>query len=162
MMEPTMTMANTLATLPNLVLPATGGQEVKFAELRGARLVLYFYPRDNTPGCTSEARDFAALHADFAAAGAALYGISRDSLASHEKFKAKLDLPFELLADPDEAACATFEVVKPRNMYGKQVRGIERSTFVFTADGKLARAWRKVKVPGHAEEVLAFVRGLSS
>ncbi|MDR0634214.1 MAG: peroxiredoxin [Azoarcus sp.] len=148
------------AVLPDLALPATDGTHVNLADLRGRKLVLYFYPRDNTPGCTTETRDFGALHADFAAAGCAVFGISRDSLKSHENFKTRLGLPFELLSDTDEAACESFGVIKLKKMYGKQVRGIERSTFVFAADGKLARAWRGVKVPGHAAEVLAFVRTL--
>lgn len=149
-----------LCALPDLELPATGGKSVKFSELRGKKRVLYFYPKDNTPGCTNENRDFCALHADFAAAGCAVFGISRDSLKSHDNFKAKLALPFDLLSDADEAACQAFGVIKMKTMCGRQVRGIERSTFVFDADGNLAREWRGVKVPGHAEEVLAFVRTL--
>jgi peroxiredoxin Q/BCP len=149
-----------LTALPELSLPATGGKTVNLAAPEGKKRVIYFYPRDNTPGCTSEARDFAALHASFVSAGAEILGVSRDSLKSHENFRAKFELPFELLADTDEAACAAFGVIKLKNMYGKQARGIERSTFVFAADGKLAREWRGVKVPGHAEEVLAFVRTL--
>jgi peroxiredoxin Q/BCP len=154
-----MSDANPITALPDLTLPATGGANIKLAALRGKKLVLYFYPRDNTPGCTSEPRDFATLHPDFAAAGCAVFGISRDSLKSHENFKAKLELPFELLSDADEALCSAFAVIKLKNMYGKQARGIERSTFVFSADGTLAREWRGVKVAGHADEVLAFVRG---
>jgi peroxiredoxin Q/BCP len=146
--------------LPDLTLPATGGQPVALSALRGAKLVLYFYPKDNTPGCTDETRDFGTLHAEFTAVGCQVFGVSRDSLKSHENFKAKLALPFELLSDTDEALCAAFGVIKMKNMYGKQVRGIERSTFVFAADGSLAREWRGVKVPGHAAEVLEFVRTL--
>ncbi|THF62710.1 peroxiredoxin [Pseudothauera rhizosphaerae] len=146
--------------LPALTLPATGGQQVALQGLKGAKAVLYFYPKDNTPGCTNETRDFGALHGEFAAAGCKVFGISRDSLKSHENFKAKLELPFELLSDADQALCEGFGVIKMKNMYGKQVRGIERSTFVFAADGSLAREWRGVKVPGHAQEVLDFVRSL--
>jgi peroxiredoxin Q/BCP len=153
-------MTDTLTALPDLTLPATGGKSVPLADLQGKKLVLYFYPKDNTPGCTTETRDFGALHAEFAAAGSVVFGLSRDSLKSHENFKTKLELPFDLLSDADETVCNAFDVIKLKNMCGKQVRGIERSTFVFTADGKLARAWRGVKVPGHAEEVLAFVKTL--
>ncbi|MDR1661374.1 MAG: peroxiredoxin [Azoarcus sp.] len=144
----------------DLALPATGGKIVNLADACSEKLVLFFYPKDNTPGCTNEARDFGALHADFADAGCTVLGISRDSLKSHENFKAKLELPFDLLSDTDEAACKAFGVIKLKNMYGKQARGIERSTFVFAVGGKLARAWRGVKVPGHAAEALAFVRAL--
>jgi peroxiredoxin Q/BCP len=155
-----MTAPTPLAALPRLTLSASGGRNIDLAELRGKKLILYFYPKDATPGCTTEARDFAALHAEFAAAGAAVFGISRDSLESHRNFAARLELPFELLSDPSETACNAFGVIKPKNIHGKQTRGIERSTFVFAADGALARAWRGVKVPGHAEEVLAFARAL--
>ncbi len=145
---------------PDFSLAATGGHTVSLSALRGKKLVLYFYPKDNTPGCTNETRDFGALHAAFAAAGCEVFGISRDSLKSHENFKAKLELPFELISDPDEVACSAFGVIKMKNMYGKQVRGIERSTFVLDADGRIAREWRGVKVAGHAEEVLACVQAL--
>ncbi len=120
--------------------------------------VLYFYPKDNTPGCTTESIAFRDLHNDFAAAGTEIYGLSRDSLRSHENFKAKLDLPFELISDPEETVCLAFDVMKMKNMYGKKVRGIERSTFVIDAQGRLVKEWRGVKVPNHAEEVLEFVR----
>jgi peroxiredoxin Q/BCP len=127
---------------------------------RAARYtVLYFYPKDNTPGCTTESIAFRDLHEQFQQAGAEIYGISRDSLRSHEGFKAKLGLPFELISDPEEAMCLQFGVMKMKNMYGKQVRGVERSTFVIDADGKLVKEWRGVKVPNHAEEVLEFVKG---
>ena len=145
---------------PDFSLPATGDQTVTLSALRGRKVVIYFYPKDNTPGCTNETRDFGTLHADFAAAGCAVLGISRDSLKSHENFKAKLELPFELVSDPEEKACEAFGVMKLKNMYGKQVRGIERSTFLIDATGAIARAWRGVKVPGHAEEVLAAARAL--
>jgi peroxiredoxin Q/BCP len=148
------------ALAPEFSLPATAGQTVTMSALRGRKLVLYFYPKDNTPGCTNETKDFGASHAAFAAAGCEIFGISRDSLKSHENFKAKLELPFELISDPDEVACEAFGVMKMKNMYGKQVRGIERSTFVIDAEGHIAREWRGVKVPGHAEQVLAVVRSL--
>ena len=122
--------------------------------------MLYFYPKDNTPGCTTEGADFRERHKEFKRLGVEIYGISRDSLKSHEGFKAKLNFPFELLADPDEKVCNAFGVMKDKNMYGRKVRGIERSTFVIDEKGKLAREWRGVKVPGHAEEVLNFVKAL--
>ena len=122
--------------------------------------MLYFYPKDNTPGCTTEGADFAARHKEFKRLGVEVVGISRDSLKSHEGFKAKMKFPFELLADPDEKVCKAFGVMKDKNMYGRKVRGIERSTFVIDPKGMLAREWRGVKVPGHAEEVLNFVKAL--
>ena len=145
---------------PDFSLPATGGQTVTLSALRGRKVVIYFYPKDNTPGCTNETRDFGALYAEFAAADCAVLGISRDSLKSHENFKAKLELPFELVSDPEEKACEAFGVMKLKNMYGKQVRGIERSTFLIDGEGAIAREWRGVKVPGHAEEVLTAARAL--
>jgi peroxiredoxin Q/BCP len=129
-------------------------------EVRGKTLVLYFYPKDSTPGCTTQSVDFRDSHAAFVAAGAVVVGASRDSLRSHESFKAKHDLPFALISDPDETLCLRFGVMKSKTMYGKPVRGIERSTFVVGRDGVLLRAWRGVKVPGHVAEVLAFVQGL--
>ena len=122
--------------------------------------MLYFYPKDNTPGCTTEGADFRDLHKQFVKAGAVVAGVSRDSLKSHEGFKAKMGFPFELLSDADEKLCAQFDVIKMKNMYGKQVRGIERSTFLIGPDGTLAREWRKVKVDGHAADVLAAVKEL--
>ncbi|MCB1960226.1 MAG: peroxiredoxin [Rhodocyclaceae bacterium] len=145
---------------PDITLPATGNQQISLSALRGQLVVLYFYPKDNTPGCTNETRDFGALHAEFEALGCRVFGISRDSLKSHENFKAKLELSFELLSDADEIACQAFDVIKMKNMYGKQVRGIERSTFVIDRDGLIRREWRKLKVDGHAAEVLAFVQTL--
>ena len=149
-------------TIATRKLPLALGDDstMQLADRKGDWTVLYFYPKDNTPGCTNETRDFGALHADFAAAGCAVLGISRDSLKSHENFKAKLELPFELVSDPEEKACEAFGVMKLKNMYGKQVRGIERSTFLIDATGAIAREWRGVKVPGHAEEVLAAARAL--
>ena len=140
---------------------ATTGGEVRLSALKGSTVVLYFYPKDNTPGCTTEGADFAANHAKFRKAGAVVLGASRDSLKSHEGFKAKMGFPFELISDPDESLCQTFSVIKMKNMYGKQVRGIERSTFVIDAAGVLRREWRGVKVANHVAEVLAFVQTLA-
>ena len=147
-------------TVPDFSLPATGGQTFTLAAARGKKLVLYFYPKDSTPGCTTEAGDFRDAHAEFQAAGCEIFGVSRDSLKSHENFKAKLGLPFALLSDADETLCTLFGVIKMKNMYGKQVRGIERSTFVIDADGVLRREWRGLKVAGHVAEVLEYVRSL--
>lgn len=147
-------------TVKDFSLPSTGGGAFRLSAHRGRTLVLYFYPRDNTPGCSTEAAQFRDLHPRFERAGAAVYGISRDSLAAHERFKAKLGLPFELLADADEAVCRQFGVLKTKTLYGRKVRGIERSTFVIDASGRIAREWRAVKVPGHAKEVLDFVETL--
>jgi peroxiredoxin Q/BCP len=141
-------------------LPATGGARFQLSEAGAKILVLYFYPKDNTPGCTNEGLQFRDLHGDYRRAGAEIYGISRDSIKSHESFKAKLKLPFELLADGDESVCRQFGVMKLKNMYGRQVRGIERSTFVLDASRAIRREWRGVKVPGHAAEVLDFVKTL--
>jgi len=145
--------------LPDFSLPGTGG-DFRLSDHRGSPLVLYFYPKDNTPGCTTEAQQFRDLHAGFAELGCPVFGISRDSLGSHERFKAKLGLPFELLVDADETACALFAVIKMKNLYGKEVRGIERSTFLIDRQGLLRREWRGVKVPGHAAEVLDAVKSL--
>ena len=145
--------------VPDFSAPATGG-EFKLSQHRGQALVIYFYPKDNTPGCTTEGEGFAAAHGQFAQAGTRVFGLSRDSLKSHEGFKAKLGMPFELIADTDESVCALFDVIKMKNMYGKQVRGIERSTFLIGPDGRLVREWRGVKVPGHVEEVLAAAQAL--
>jgi peroxiredoxin Q/BCP len=145
---------------PDFSLPATGGKTFKLSETRGRKLVLYFYPKDNTPGCSDESAQFRDLWKDFRKAGCEIVGVSRDSLKSHESFKAKLDLPFELVSDAGETACGLYGVIKMKNMYGKKVRGIERSTFVIDANGSLAREWRGVKVPGHAQEVLDFAKTL--
>jgi peroxiredoxin Q/BCP len=139
--------------------PMTGEQTFALAGRQANYTVLYFYPKDNTPGCTTESMAFRDLHDAFTQAGAEIYGISRDSLRSHENFKAKLGLPFDLISDPDEALCLQFGVMKMKNMYGKQVRGVERSTFIIDAAGKLVKEWRGVKVANHAEEVLEFVQG---
>ena len=134
--------------------------EFHLAAHRGHPVVLYFYPKDNTPGCTTEGLQFRDLHAEFAKLGAIVVGVSRDSIKSHVSFGAKMGFPFPLISDPDETLCAKFGVMKMKNMYGKKVRGIERSTFVVDATGKLAREWRGVKVPGHAQKVLDAVRAL--
>ena len=139
--------------------PSTGGT-FRLSEHRGRPVVLYFYPKDNTPGCTMEGQRFRDLHRQFEKAGALIFGVSRDSLKSHENFKAKMAFPFELVSDADEKLCKQFGVIKMKNMYGKKVRGIERSTFLIDADGKLVREWRGVRVPGHAEEVLEAVKAL--
>ena len=144
----------------DFTLPATGGQSFRLSDSKSRTLVLYFYPKDNTPGCTTEGSDFRDLHREFRKAGAEVYGISRDSLKSHENFKAKLGLPFELLSDEDETVCSIFDVIKMKNMYGRQVRGIQRSTFVLDSTRAIRREWRGVKVPGHAQEVLDFVKEL--
>jgi thioredoxin-dependent peroxiredoxin len=149
------------APAPDFELPATGGKTFKLRALRGQTVVLYFYPKDNTPGCTAEGQHFRDLHPQFTKAGCAVYGISRDTLKSHENFKAKMAFPFELLSDVDETACKLFDVIKMKNMYGKQVRGIQRSTFVIDGNGMIRREWRGVKVPGHVQEVLEFVKTLS-
>ena len=146
---------------PDLELPSTGGENFRLADARGRIVVLYFYPKDNTPGCTTEGQQFRDLYPEFQNCGCRVYGISRDSLKSHEGFRAKLGFPFQLLSDAEETACKRFDVIKMKNMYGRQVRGIERSTFVIDADGVVRREWRGVKVPGHAQEVLDFVSTLS-
>ena len=141
----------------DFALPATGGKEFRLSAVKSRRVVLYFYPKDNTPGCTIEGSQFRDLHPRFVKAGCSVYGISRDSLKSHENFKAKMGFPFELLSDEDEKVCNQFGVMKMKNMYGKKVRGVERSTFVLDRDRVIRREWRGVKVPGHAQEVLDFV-----
>ncbi len=145
--------------LPDFKAQSTGG-EFSLSGQRGKTVVLYFYPKDNTPGCTTEGLEFAAAEPKFRKANAMIVGASRDSLRSHEGFKAKMGFPFELISDTDETLCSLFDVIKMKNMYGKQVRGIERSTFVIDAEGKLRKAWRGVKVPGHVDDVLSFVQSL--
>ena len=139
-------------------LPSTGGATFKLSAHRGTKLVLYFYPKDSTPGCTAEGEGFRDRYQEFKKANCEVAGISRDSLKSHEAFAAKMRFPFALLSDADESACAQFGVIKMKNLYGRKVRGIERSTFVVDEQGVLAREWRGVKVPGHVEEVLSFVK----
>jgi thioredoxin-dependent peroxiredoxin len=146
--------------VPEFSLPATGGATFSTADQQGKPFVLYFYPKDNTPGCTTEGQQFHDLHPEFGKQGCAVFGVSRDSVKSHENFKAKMGFPFELLSDEHEEACGLFGVIKMKNMYGKQVRGIERSTFVVDGEGIVRKEWRGVKVPGHAQEVLDFVKTL--
>ena len=147
------------SNVPDFTAEGTQGP-ISLSALKGSKVVIYFYPKDNTPGCTSEAGDFRDLHDEFAKAGAVIYGISRDSLRSHEGFRTKLGLPFDLLSDPDEALCELFGVMKLKNMYGKQVRGIERSTFLIDARGILRHEWRATKADGNAATVLEAVRKL--
>lgn len=146
--------------LANFSLPSTGDKVFRLEDHAGHSLVIYFYPKDSTPGCTTEGQNFRDAFAAFRAANCEVFGISRDSVKSHENFKAKQGFPFDLLSDSDETVCNQFGVIKMKNMYGRQVRGIERSTFVVDAGGVLRAEWRAVKVPGHVDEVLAFVRTL--
>ncbi len=147
--------------IPDFSLPATGDQHLSLSDFKGKNIVLYFYPKDSTPGCTREGQDFTEQHNKFKRQKTIILGISRDTVRSHENFKAKQSYTFDLLADTDEEVCTLFEVMKMKNIYGKQVRGIERSTFLIDSAGKLHREWRKVKVDGHTEEVLAAVKKLN-
>lgn len=147
--------------LGSSALPATGDTELALQSFRGKPLVIYFYPRDNTPGCTREGQDFRDLYPEFRKLGCEVVGVSRDSLKSHENFRARQEFPFALISDGDEELCRLFDVIKEKNMYGKKVMGIERSTFLLDAEGRIAREWRKVKVPGHAAEVLEAARDLN-
>ncbi len=140
--------------VPDFTLPATGGQDISLSDYKGKNVVVYFYPRDSTPGCTTEGQDFRDQINTFKRRKTVILGISRDSITSHENFKAKQDFPFELLSDADEKICSLFDVIKEKNMYGRKVMGIERSTFLIDGDGKLKKEWRKVKVNGHVDEVL--------
>ena len=146
--------------IADFAAPATGGAAFRLSDHSGHPVVLYFYPKDNTPGCTTEGAQFRDRYKQFSKLGAVVAGISRDSLKSHEGFKAKMEFPFDLISDADEKLCAQFGVIKMKNMYGKKVRGIERSTFLIGPDGKLVREWRGVKVAGHAAEVLEAVKAL--
>jgi peroxiredoxin Q/BCP len=139
---------------------ATGDQKIRLKDLRGKNVVLYFYPKDSTPGCTTEGRDFSALHGKFRRANTVILGVSRDSIASHEKFKEKQGFLFDLLSDPDEKICKKFDVIHEKSLYGRKFMGVVRSTFLIDADGKLRREWRNVKVKGHADEVLEAVKAL--
>ena len=147
-------MTDTPQTLPDLSFTLSDGSQASFSDYAGRWLVLYFYPKDNTPGCTTEAGDFRDLHADFEKAGATILGVSRDSVKSHQNFIAKQSLPFALISDADEAVCNAFGVIQEKNMYGRKVMGIVRSTFLFDPQQRLVQAWTKDKVPGHAQAVL--------
>jgi len=146
--------------IPAFSLSATGGKTFRSKDALGSKLVVYFYPRDNTTGCTSEGEAFRDLHAKFRKAGVAIVGISPDSVTSHEKFKAKYEFPFDLLADESREVCSRFDVIREKSMYGRKFMGVERSTFLFDAEGVLRREWRKVKVPGHAQQVLEAAQEL--
>lgn len=137
---------------------ATGDQTIQLKALRGKKVVLYFYPKDSTPGCTTEGQDFRNLFAKFKRQNAVIYGVSRDSIASHEKFKEKQSFPFDLLSDPDESLCRQFDVIREKTLYGRKFMGVERSTFLIDENGKLRQEWRKVRVKGHADEVLESVK----
>ena len=147
--------------VPDFSAAMTGDQTFQLYDYKGKNIVLYFYPKDNTPGCTTEGIQFREMYPQFQQANAEIFGVSRDSIRSHEGFKAKLDMPFQLISDPDETLCTMFDVMKMKNMYGKKVRGIERSTFIIDESGKLVKEWRGVKVPGHIDEVLEFVKALA-
>lgn len=146
--------------VPDFQLPATSGKTFQLSNYLGKNLVIYFYPKDSTPGCTTQGIQFRDKYAEFQENNTEIFGISRDNLKSHENFKAKFSFPFELLADTEELACTLFSVIKMKNMYGKQVRGIERSTFIIDQSGVLVKEWRGVKVDGHIEEVLNFIKSL--
>ena len=149
-------------TVPDIELPATGDNSIKLSDYRGKPVVLYFYPKASTPGCTQEGLDFKAAIAKFRRQSAVILGASRDSLKAQENFKEKQGFPFNLLADKEEVLCKAFDVIKMKSMYGKQVRGIERSTFLIDEEGKLRQAWRKVKVKGHVDEVLEALKAMRS
>lgn len=156
-------MSTTIAEglpVPDFSAPTTSELTFRLAEARGSKVVVYFYPKDSTPGCTTESQDFRDAMASFEAANTLIIGVSRDSLRSHENFKAKQSLPFELISDPDEAVCKLFDVIKLKKLYGKEHMGIERSTFLIDTEGKLAREWRGVKVKGHVDDVLAAAQAL--
>ncbi len=146
--------------VPDFAAQATSAVQVGTESLKGKNTVIYFYPKDNTPGCTTEGQDFRDIHDALAAANTQVFGVSRDSMKTHENFKKKHDFPFELISDPDETLCKLFDVIKLKKLYGKEYMGIERSTFLIDADGILRREWRKVKVKGHAQEVLEAVKSL--
>lgn len=146
--------------VPDFTADATGDRRIRLADLRGRKVVLYFYPRDSTPGCTTEGREFRERHEQFRQAGCEIFGISKDSLRKHENFKTKQGFPFDLISDPDEQLCRLFDVIKPKKMYGREYEGIERSTFLLDEQGTLRAQWRKVKPAGHAAEVLERARAL--
>lgn len=147
--------------LPEFTAAMTSEKTFRLSGYKGKNVVIFFYPKDNTPGCTTESIAFRNLYPEFQQTNTEIFGLSRDSMRSHEGFKAKLDMPFELISDPDEAICTLFGVMKMKSMYGKTVRGIERSTFLIDASGQLVKEWRGVKVAGHVDEVLEFTKSLS-
>ena len=144
--------------VPDFKCPATGDQTIHIKSLRGKKVVIYFYPKDSTPGCTTQGQDFRDLYAKFKRQNTVILGVSRDSIASHEKFKAKQKFPFELLSDPDESLCKKFDVIHEKSLYGRIFMGVVRSTFLIDESGKLRQEWRKVRVKGHAAEVLETVK----
>ena len=144
--------------IPSFSMILDDGSELKSKDFNGKYIVIYFYPKDSTPGCTKEGEDFRDLHKEFIKRNAQIYGVSRDSIASHQKFKAKYKFPFHLISDEDESLCKLFDVIKEKNMYGRKYMGIERSTFLINDKGRLLSEWRKVKVKGHAQEVLDTLR----
>ncbi|MFK8068299.1 MAG: peroxiredoxin [Gammaproteobacteria bacterium] len=146
--------------VPNFEIAATGEKTISLADQKGKNVVIYFYPKDSTPGCTREGQDFRDLYDQFSAKNTVIFGVSRDGVKSHENFKAKQEFPFELLSDKEEVLCELFDVIKEKNMYGKKFMGIVRSTFLIDAEGVLRKEWRKVKVPGHVQEVLNAVNNL--
>ncbi|MBS1971592.1 MAG: peroxiredoxin [Bdellovibrionales bacterium] len=148
------------SVVPDFTIPSTHSGDVSLSSLRGKKVVLYFYPKDNTPGCTLEGQEFNHLYPEFQKANTVVFGVSRDSVKSHDNFKCKFDFKFELLSDADEKLCKIFDVIKEKNMYGRRVLGIERSTFVINEEGQLVGEFRKIKAPGHAAEMLKFVQGL--
>ncbi len=147
--------------VPNFTAEATSDQQVSLSDLKGKKVVLYFYPKDSTPGCTNQGGDFRDRYSDFQAASSLVFAVSRDGLRSHENFKAKQSFPFELISDKDETLCKLFDVLKLKKMFGKEHLGIERSTFLIDEEGKLVQEWRKVKVPGHVQEVLEAAQATS-
>ncbi|MFZ2450786.1 MAG: peroxiredoxin [Methylovulum miyakonense] len=155
-----MTSPSIGTAVPDFELASTGAKTVKFSDYRGQFVLLYFYPKDNTPGCTTEGQAFRDAIGQFTSLNTVILGVSRDSVKMHEGFKCKHEFPFDLLSDPEEQLCNLFDVIKQKNMYGKQVRGIERSTFLLDPNGMLVHEWRKVKVKTHCDEVLATIRQL--
>ena len=148
-------------TVPNFSADMTGGKFFHFSDYKGKNIVLFFYPKDNTPGCSAESMSFRDLYPQFQRENAEIFGVSRDSIRSHEGFKSKLGMPFELISDPDESLCLMFDVMREKSMYGKKVRGVERSTFVIDENGTLVKEWRALNVPGHVEQVLRFLVSLN-
>ena len=153
-----MTVPKIGKSAPIFKASCTNNQEANLSELKGKKIVLYFYPKDNTPGCTTEGQNFRDLFDEFSKENTAIYGISRESLKSHENFKSNNSFPFELISDPEEKICKKYDVIKEKNMYGRKYLGIERSTFLIDEKGKLIKEWRKVKVTGHASEVLKAIK----